>query len=539
MIQWAARLGQGVPRWRRGMMRFFKSDKPAKIMGVHGFHSDIELRPISPKGNEFTNIPVRIHLRNIKMKLMICLSFSVILFCGCGTVSQLTVSGHHSKSPKDFTDTINSCRIKMKDFLATKYSLECIRDIGKSKLQNKQIKMPLGKDINLKYPCPSFLANLSSIYDEELEALISKDAALRQDYIKAVDKNEQLYNFSFSKYLKNYHSINTFYPLYLNHLKTYFTSQRFLNRNLFNFNAIREGYYQPVKDQIHIEASLSEKAKDSDLLVWNFKYYWSGQVIDQEQLYVSFKMIGSKVLVTIEESPNIGSNYPLRRNDFLQYIIRLCDSESFCRDIFLTDFYKNHFKRLEQMRTEVKTECSELEKEYDRILTEIAKFAESLKEKKNILSNLQREDLYCYLLTKNFNIFESKRDIQISKIEYEAYKEKQYCVLSLIYLNIFNNVNIKVNDQYKIARYLFDSIVRKGLREFSEALNAGDTDGIAFEIRATDRSFIHKKKDPNLSLYSFYLPEKQIFLYINDDITGKELADSSYILVDAERIHLR
>ncbi|MDZ7698932.1 MAG: hypothetical protein U5R49_19065 [Deltaproteobacteria bacterium] len=86
---------------------------------------------------------------------------------------------------------------------------------------------------------------------------------------------------------------------------------------------------------------------------------------------------------------------------------------------------------------------------------------------------------------------------------------------------------------------MFDHLVRKGIREFSDALKADGVDGIAFNIAATDRSFIHKEKDPNVSMYTFYLPEKEVFLYINDDITGKELADSSYILVNGERIHLR
>ncbi len=109
----------------------------------------------------------------------------------------------------------------------------------------------------------------------------------------------------------------------------------------------------------------------------------------------------------------------------------------------------------------------------------------------------------------------------------------------MLYLNVFNNINIKVNDQYKISRYLFDNVIRKGIREYAPALKSPAVDGMSFSIIATDKNFIKEKDDPNVSLYSFYLPQKEILLYIDDDITGRELADHSYILVNNERIELR
>ena len=43
----------------------------------------------------------------------------------------------------------------------------------------------------------------------------------------------------------------------------------------------------------------------------------------------------------------------------------------------------------------------------------------------------------------------------------------------------------------------------------------------------------------SLNTYSGISEKKECLLYVNDDITGQNLASSSYILVNSERIELR
>jgi hypothetical protein len=117
------------------------------------------------------------------------------------------------------------------------------------------------------------------------------------------------------------------------------------------------------------------------------------------------------------------------------------------------------------------------------------------------------------------------------------YKNTNFVVFDILYLNTFNNINIKFNDQYKISRYLFDHLIRKGIRYFKDCLSYG-YDGLSFQILATDQNFVSKDKT-NFSVYEFYLPKHNIISYISDDITGQDLAENSYILVNNERIELR
>jgi len=160
------------------------------------------------------------------------------------------------------------------------------------------------------------------------------------------------------------------------------------------------------------------------------------------------------------------------------------------------------------------------------------------KEKTKYLSTINDEPLFCLLMKKDFSKFENLKDVVIKKISKIEYKNSDYLNIQIVHLNILNNVNIKLNDSYKISRYLFDQIVRFGLRVFADALHLKDNFGISFSVLSSDKNFI-SKDDADFTLYQFYLPKKEILQYLNDDITGQKLADSSYILVDGERIELR
>lgn len=179
---------------------------------------------------------------------------------------------------------------------------------------------------------------------------------------------------------------------------------------------------------------------------------------------------------------------------------------------------------------------------FDRDLEEIIqKFEDeipALKQKIQVISKIEDETLSCHLLAMNFKVFESQKDVSIKEIGTRDYKSKSYLTIKLIHLNILNNVNIKLNDSYKISRYLFDKIVRPGIRTFSDILNDSSFSGISFDILSSEKNFVSDDTQ-DLVLYQFFMPGKEIIQYINDDITGRALAEASYILVDGERIELR
>ena len=155
-----------------------------------------------------------------------------------------------------------------------------------------------------------------------------------------------------------------------------------------------------------------------------------------------------------------------------------------------------------------------------------------------LINNVDVASLYCYLIFKDIVMFEMTRDVIVSSVSDVAYKEHEYVRFVLLYTNVFNNINIQFNDQYKIALYLFDNVVRKGIRAFEDALELEEVDGIAFQILATDKNVLKDSDIGDAALYEFYLSENPIRSYIDDEITGRELADMSYILFDGERIDL-
>ncbi len=181
---------------------------------------------------------------------------------------------------------------------------------------------------------------------------------------------------------------------------------------------------------------------------------------------------------------------------------------------------------------------SEFQKKTRLMRDEIGEGPKRISDTVNTLSALEDNRLFCLLFGKNLKAFESYKDVSIKAIFKKEYKGSKYLNLDVWHLNILNNANIKLNDSYKISRYLFDHIIRAGLRIFSDTLHAEGISGISFTILSSENNFI-RKDDPEVIRYQFYLPKKEILQYVNDDITGKKLAESSYILVNGERIELK
>lgn len=452
------------------------------------------------------------------------------------------IGGKQTLLDEDFTGPVNRCRIESKKFLLSEYDFQKITALENGGLKSKRPSVSLNDGVALKFTCRLALKAASQFYIEKLDKLIVKDIALTRHYEETVGNAKRKYDLKLAEVLAKCNSIDTFYPMYLNALKDYFR-ERFIvmDLTLCDFKVLSpDGMYDEQVNDFHIKVNLSESNQLSvESFHLDIKYYYLDEVMGKDRVFVTFRKNASKVFLNLKESIDMQYAHAIKLKEFEKYIEKISGSDLMQNERSLRAFYESYVRSLEQQRREIIIDRRALEREYENILADVDKFHERLERNNKLISNLQREDLFCYLVTKNLRLFESERDVKLSKVGYGGYKGKNYCVLSFIYLNIFNNVNIKVNDQYKIARYLFDHLVRKGIREFSEALKADGVDGIAFNIAATDRSFVHKEKDPNVSMYTFYLPGKEILRYINDDITGKELADISYILVDGERIHLR
>ena len=158
----------------------------------------------------------------------------------------------------------------------------------------------------------------------------------------------------------------------------------------------------------------------------------------------------------------------------------------------------------------------------------------------NLIQHSAKDDVYCYIQNKGIGIeyFMNIHDCRILSVTSENFRNMPFIKFNLTYTNILNNVNIKFIDQYKISRYLFDEIVRKGIRFFQDAFDRIPVVGISFQVAATDMNFVTDNKT-NAAIYEFYLTKDSIRSYTNDDISGKVLADRSYIFYNKERIDLR
>ena len=451
-----------------------------------------------------------------------CLILSVF---GCGTANKLLV-GEAISITKTFTKPVERCRVAAKDYLMNNYALKEIKKIND---QFNIRELP-----KLKYDCDE------SSFEKKFRQLNLKYNSLQQNYKDGISERAEYYNSAFSKSLKSFNSMQRFYPIYIAYFVDYFTEEQ-IATPMYDVSNLGEKKVGDGKDLSHIWGSVKISRKHDNGFELDFSCYGVSitnfgritETIGKDRLIISFNKVGDNITINLTQVKGLQYSNIVNLNKVLEYLESHCIAENIVETTAsFRSFYDDNVQSLLEIRSDFMANIDEVRKKYEDLL-------DKLKDKKTLLSNLENPAVYCSLISKNLGLFESNRDVKTKNIVLSEYKNKSYVVFSFLYLNIFNNVNIKLNDQYKIARYLFDSTVRKGIREFSEALRADGVDGIAFEIAATDRSFIDKKKDPNVSMYTFYLPEREILLYINDDITGKELAESSYILVDGERIHLR
>lgn len=485
----------------------------------------------------------------MKRKNLIFLACLLVWVYGCGAIdfggekNELTIT-------EDLTDVVNRCRISSQQYVRKHYKGK-MPNLGGLDSEGKIPKLSIAATVKPKYPCQSSFKSIDRLYAEKIRKVSSEFAKFEEYDVQAVEKAVHHYNLGFSSFLNKFENLQGFYPVYIESIKAYFSNHSgFIEAPIFDFKKLR-GMAAFSDDEIanrsRARMSLNDEKRNRNVLILNFDYYFLSNIADawekepagKDQIYVAFKKTGPNVSITITQLEGKEYRNAVNFKGLLGYIQSISNAKLMQYGKDFRNFDMDFIKPFERDKDILKIRYDDLKKEYSSILNDFDKSCEKISANGKLLSKIENQGVYCYLLLKNLKIFESARDVKIIDIKTADYKTKTYIAVSLFYLNILNNVNIKLNDQYKIARYLFDNIVRKGIREFSAGLRSDEIDGVSFEVRATDRSFVNDEKDPNVSLYSFYLPKNEIMLYVNDDITGKKLADRSYILVNGERIHLR
>ncbi len=340
-------------------------------------------------------------------------------------------------------------------------------------------------------------------------------------FITKIDKNIVPYHEHLQKYI--YHGIDQTYDLN----KKFFESESKHKSFVVDFSPLklkdRVGVGQLFVTQPALEVNSETKKgteKNSFILIINYnfiyKHSFSGfkeENLGRDVFQLNFHNLNHKEILEIHQIAKKSVNV----------IKNIDDIGVIAKNTLWEKRYVNLYR------------FNQSEREYQRFIREISK---KINEKMKIISGVQDESLFCRLFEKDFSIFEQQKDVSITKASTINYKNTDYLNLDLLHLNILNSVNIKLNDSYKISRYLFDKIIRPGLRIFSDVLDTKKTSGIAFNILSSEKNFV-SDDDSDFVQYQFYLPKKEVLQYINDDITGQKLADSSYILVNGERIELR
>ena len=357
----------------------------------------------------------------------------------------------------------------------------------KNNIPNKEYDVELEDYEELKAKCNEFYTVLQKRYsDESLQIENMLDKEFPEFYIEGVFKYLDA-EIPYYKYVKSYPISELINTDSLSKVAAFGNCKvSFMSKKITNRKTRTRFYYRDAKNHINL---------------------------GEEIILVEFD--GNILTITRTKDSEING---IDINKFYHFITSNLGKNE--------DFYKNYFYVI-------------LSNKLSGIIKEIKDKFQTYNHRASLLYQLNNNKLQCLIIRKDLSFFEAKNDLSINKISMAQYKNNKYLTINVIYLNVFNNINIKFNDQYKITRYLYDHLIRKGIRKFSGTYGISDIDGLYFKILATDKSFINDTGSSNFSTYEFYLPKKECLLYVNDDITGQNLASSSYILVNSERIELR
>jgi len=147
---------------------------------------------------------------------------------------------------------------------------------------------------------------------------------------------------------------------------------------------------------------------------------------------------------------------------------------------------------------------------------------------KTISSFIEILRMQSYIQSAELKLF------SINKIEF---KEQPYLKIGFEHQVIFNSLKL---DKYAIGRIIFDDVIRKILSPLNEYIYSPDDFwGYDLTIDGKTKDFTKKTKLPTNLNYRFLIPAETVKSYKNLDITGQDVLDASYILMDGERIKLQ
>lgn len=132
--------------------------------------------------------------------------------------------------------------------------------------------------------------------------------------------------------------------------------------------------------------------------------------------------------------------------------------------------------------------------------------------------------------------FISNSLLEIHSIDLEMFKKQKYITLSLDNQITYNNLKL---NKYDIGEKLYDEVIRKMLNNFLIILENEIVNGVSINVFAYTKNLANEYEEKEKIKYKFIMPKNYILKYKNLDITGQELLNNSYILMNDERIQLK
>lgn len=130
-----------------------------------------------------------------------------------------------------------------------------------------------------------------------------------------------------------------------------------------------------------------------------------------------------------------------------------------------------------------------------------------------------------------------KTNLERRSINLIEFKNEKYLTMKFSNNIVYNSLK---SDKYEIAKIQFDEVLRKIL----SPLNNTISDPVLFYgydiiVTTYTQDFLNKGETLEKIEYRFLIPQEIVRKYKNKDITGQNLLDNSFILLDDERIQLK
>jgi len=144
-------------------------------------------------------------------------------------------------------------------------------------------------------------------------------------------------------------------------------------------------------------------------------------------------------------------------------------------------------------------------------------------------------DLLDYLYSQG--ILEGNNLLKPFSIDYDDFRGSNN--LTFVYQNfsVFNSVKLT---KYEVVSRVFDESIRKQLNPLNDFLSEQESiDGYSISVNTSYKNFTDDEEIPEELLVTFHIDKNDIKEYKDFDITGQELLNRSFIILDGERIDLR